>query len=75
MANFKFSQLFIHPKGYKDKQGKEVTKWFIIYKIEYEEPPTYLKNQELVQYVKEYGKSYSRDAIGTKALRNKDEDK
>ncbi len=50
MATFKYSQPYIHPKSYKDKQAKQVDKWFIRYKITFEDSET--------EYRKEYGKSY-----------------
>jgi hypothetical protein len=28
-ANTNIMELYISPKGYKDKEGKQVTKWFI----------------------------------------------
>jgi len=61
MQKFQFSQPYIHPKSYKDKEGMQVSKWFIRYKIQYAEPPAYLKKKDLVQYPKEYGNSYKRD--------------
>lgn len=57
MVKFKYSEPYISPKGYKDKEGKTVTKWFIRYKIEFEEKPD---NRAKIQYRKEYGGSYSR---------------
>lgn len=58
MVNFKYSEPYISPKGYKDKEGKTVTKWFIRYKISFEEKP--LKGTK-IQYRKEYGGSYHRN--------------
>lgn len=58
MVNFKYSEPYISPKGYKDKEGKTVTKWFIRYKIEFEEKPI---NGAKIQYRKEYGGSYNRN--------------
>ncbi|WP_343532195.1 hypothetical protein [Pedobacter sp.] len=44
MATFKYSQPYIHPKSYKDKQAKQVDKWIVRYNITFEDGTVYFGN-------------------------------
>ncbi|RZK60300.1 MAG: site-specific integrase [Pedobacter sp.] len=59
MSKFVFKEPTIYPSeadGYKDSKGKLITKWFIRYRITFDNGTT--------EYRKEYGKSY-RSALNT----------
>lgn len=75
MKKFTYSQPFLYPSkadGYKDKKGIVITKWFIRYKIEFEEIPYHLKNKDRIQYRKEYGLSYGINLNKYKTIKEKE---
>ncbi|WP_316797296.1 site-specific integrase [Pedobacter agri] len=68
MKKFTFSEPVIYPSkkdgGYKDNEGKPITKWFIRYKITFDDSRT--------EYRKEYGASYGRKLNTFKTIKDKE---
>lgn len=59
--------------NYKDKNGNDVEKWFIRYKLKFHDnPPEYYKDKSLTQYRREFGKSYNLSLTGLKKKRDKE---